>query len=260
MQETWPYPFPDDTEWTYWHRKETFQLAEDTYDKWVMFAVEAGSFRYRIQRSEGTAEAGDVVVCPPRVRFEREVIEPLSFAFISFNLRTDDVSRLPQGRVRIADAARLHHDLARLKALPLHEAADWGPYGAHYGADIWLQCLEAAGKREETSPPSDAEMDTAVAWLRTHVGAKSALGEAAARGGLTPVQFTRRFQRAYGIAPQQFLLSLRIAEARKLLLTTDWTLDRIALSCGYENGFSLSRSFMRATGMRPSRYREHHRL
>lgn len=261
MQELAAAPFPGETEWVYWQRKEAFLLAEDTYARWVMFAVESGRFRYRIQDEEGTAAAGDVVVCPPGARFEREVVEPLSFAFVAFSLRADDPVSLPQGRVRIGDTARLQQNLERLKPAPPHDAAAQHAYGAHYAADIWLQCMQECNRRKETSAaPADAAMDAAAAWLREHVDARSAVSEAAARCGLTPVQFTRRFQRTFGMPPQPFMLSLRMAEARKLLVSTDWTLDRIALACGYENGFSLSRSFVRLTGIRPSSYRALHRL
>ncbi|QHW31751.1 helix-turn-helix transcriptional regulator [Paenibacillus rhizovicinus] len=261
MQELAFPPFPEETEWVYWHHKEAFQLAEDTYARWVLFAVESGGFRYRILDEEGTAAAGDVVVCPPGVRFEREVVQPLSFAFISFTLRADDLSSLPQGRVNTGDTARLLHNLAQLKPSHPHDSSAWHPYGAHYAADIWLQCLQTFGRRRQApAEPADAAMEAAASWLRSHVEAKAALSEAAALCGLTPVQFTRRFQRAFGMPPQQFMLSLRMAEARKLLVSTDWTLDRIALSCGYENGFSLSRSFVRLTGIRPSSYRGLHRL
>ncbi|MDF2662657.1 MAG: hypothetical protein K0Q94_5448 [Paenibacillus sp.] len=35
----------------YWLEKERFLLYEDTYDIWVMFAIESGSFYYEIVRS-----------------------------------------------------------------------------------------------------------------------------------------------------------------------------------------------------------------
>lgn len=65
----------------FWYRKKAFQLKEDTYADWVLFAVQAGSFRYRIGEASGEAGFGDAVLCPPGMAFQREVLEPVTFHF-----------------------------------------------------------------------------------------------------------------------------------------------------------------------------------
>jgi transcriptional regulator GlxA family with amidase domain len=78
--------------------------------------------------------------------------------------------------------------------------------------------------------------------------------------GISPVQFTRRFQAAYGQTPIDFLTSLRLQKAQALLLETELTLEQVADQCGYENGFYLSRMFSKKLNISPSAYRKSHRI
>ena len=42
----------------YWRAKQEFQLREDTYAHWVVFAVEDGQFTYEINGEKGVASRG----------------------------------------------------------------------------------------------------------------------------------------------------------------------------------------------------------
>jgi transcriptional regulator GlxA family with amidase domain len=73
--------------------------------------------------------------------------------------------------------------------------------------------------------------------------------------GLKPSDLTRRFRLEYGVAPIEYATNLRLEEAKKLLLETDYTLDTIASLCGYENGSYLGRVFRSKVGINPSDFR-----
>ncbi|MBD2844184.1 helix-turn-helix transcriptional regulator [Paenibacillus sp. IB182496] len=76
---------PHSSSQVYWEGITVFQKVSDRYDSWVLFAVVEGRFRYRIGTASGEAAFGDVVLCPPGMLFEREVLEPLSFHFYRFD-------------------------------------------------------------------------------------------------------------------------------------------------------------------------------
>jgi transcriptional regulator GlxA family with amidase domain len=65
----------------------------------------------------------------------------------------------------------------------------------------------------------------------------------------------RRFKSACDTTPWQYLQSLRIEQARKLLETTNTPLEKIVNAVGYEDMSSFTRLFKKMTGLSPSQYR-----
>lgn len=63
------------------------------------------------------------------------------------------------------------------------------------------------------------------------------------------------FQTSLGISPQQFLAAFRIAKAAELLHSTDYTIESIALSCGYTDALTFTKAFRSMKGMSPSAFR-----
>ena len=82
------------------------------------------------------------------------------------------------------------------------------------------------------------------------------MSEIAERVGLTPVALLRRFRRAFGQTPSEYLIGLRIRLAERLLCETDLPLAAIAAECGYENEYYFSTSFKKNVGVSPGSYRK----
>lgn len=68
----------------------------------------------------------------------------------------------------------------------------------------------------------------------------------------------RLFKSIVGMAPQAYLLDVRIRQACTLLSNTDLTITNIARSVGYEDSLYFSRLFHRKKGQTPSQYRIAH--
>lgn len=64
------------------------------------------------------------------------------------------------------------------------------------------------------------------------------------------------FKNETGISPISYLISRRIGEARKLLLTTEKTVKQISLEVGYQNTGYFSMLFKKITGVSPGIYRK----
>lgn len=63
------------------------------------------------------------------------------------------------------------------------------------------------------------------------------------------------FKQHTGYAPWQYVINLRMAHARRLLVSTDATLDEIAGQTGFNTGFHLSAKFKQMHGMSPTAWR-----
>ena len=66
----------------------------------------------------------------------------------------------------------------------------------------------------------------------------------------------RLFKKETGVEFRQYLISLRLEKAEKLLLTTDDKILDIALDCGFNNVSYFNRLFFQKHGVSPSRFRQ----
>ena len=62
----------------------------------------------------------------------------------------------------------------------------------------------------------------------------------------------RVFHHVYGISPKQYVSSLRLAEAKKLLLEPELSIEEVAFRIGFSSLSDFSRQFKRWTGQSPS--------
>lgn len=69
-------------------------------------------------------------------------------------------------------------------------------------------------------------------------------------------QLQRRFQSAFGITPQEFLIRTRVLEATKLLEQTTLSASEIATRCGFVDPSSFAQHFRKRTGSSPAAYRK----
>lgn len=245
----------------YWHQKKEFMFERDDYACWTLFAVEEGSFFYEIGDEKGEARFGDLVLCPPHTVFRRKTLEPLTFHFLQFIGEThfgNDANW--QGKLSLTDMPRLSSNYRYLRTLQGWDEEST-QHKLHLVNDL-LRMVHMDRNIQEGHPATviDEQMDRARSFLTDHAFVNHSMLDLAKSLGLTPVQFTRRFRKAFAQTPTEFINDLRLTRARHLLENTAFTLDVIAFQCGYENGFYLSRVFTQKIGKAPSVYRSMYRV
>ena len=93
-------------------------------------------------------------------------------------------------------------------------------------------------------------------WLEEDPSQRVAIADLANRAMLGERTFMRRFKKATGDSPLEYLQRLRIEAARKLLETTTESVEDITARAGYEDISSFRKLFKRHTGLSPSAYRK----
>lgn len=260
----------------YWDHKTKFQFNVDIYEHWVLFAVEGGSFSYRIGEAEGTAKMGDVIVCPPELSFHRSVMHTLSFHFIGFSFCSVSDEQGKQNEVEesvrlrlaassykltISQRERLADNLRFLKEHPEKETNLKRHWQNHALSDIWRYCQSTeAPSSDKVIPPKDPLIEQAKLFIEQNGFGELSMLELAAELGISPVQLSRRFSKSEGMNPSYYLAQLRLEKVKELLMDTDLPLEKIAVACGYSNGFYLSRVFTKALKTSPSAYRKTNRV
>jgi len=102
----------------------------------------------------------------------------------------------------------------------------------------------------------DEEILKAQQWLENHFAQPMTISQLARTAGLGGRTFTRRFKKATGDSPSEYLQRIRIEAARESLAKTRETVDSITRAVGYEDVTSFRRLFRKHTGLSPSAYRK----
>lgn len=67
--------------------------------------------------------------------------------------------------------------------------------------------------------------------------------------------FIRHFRQSTGTTPARWLLQRRLDEARRLLETTDWSIEHVAGASGFGSAAMFRQHFGAAFGTTPTGYR-----
>jgi transcriptional regulator GlxA family with amidase domain len=108
-------------------------------------------------------------------------------------------------------------------------------------------------------PPRSAHHDEPVQraqkWLYTHFREAVDFDQVAAKVGMSPRNFARRFKAATGEAPLTYLHRLRIDTAKRQLENAHRSVQEISEQIGYEDVAFFRQLFRRHTGTSPREYR-----
>ncbi len=107
-----------------------------------------------------------------------------------------------------------------------------------------------AGRQHE-----DEVVARAQEWAANHYNMPSPVATMAELSKLTERGFHRRFKRATGQAPIEYIQTLRIEEAKQLLETTNIPIDDISAEVGYAEPSSFRSAFRKRVGTSASIYR-----
>ncbi|MBO5316158.1 MAG: helix-turn-helix transcriptional regulator [Clostridia bacterium] len=68
--------------------------------------------------------------------------------------------------------------------------------------------------------------------------------------------FIRNFKSITKLSPLQYIIALRITNAKALLINTDYPISKISDAVGFDNALYFSRLFHKHTGMSPMKFRK----
>lgn len=116
----------------------------------------------------------------------------------------------------------------------------------------------ARGKdRRATATPTDRRRAVEIAmWINAHSHEALDLDAMARKAGLSAFHFLRLFSSVLGVTPHQYLVRSRLCRAARLLADEDRAITDIALEVGFGDVSNFVRTFHRAAGVSPRRFRQ----
>lgn len=170
------------------------------------------------------------------------------------------------GPARVASPVdgELAHVVGRLVALLRREnaAAEEGTAAEMrlLLAGIVLETAKALAAPAATLPGGGDLVLRADRFIRARLGEKLAVDDIAAACGLGESQFARRFRRASGVTPADYVQRLRIEAACRRLTATGDSVTAIAFRLGFSSSQYFSAVFRRYVGLPPGVFRRKNRM
>lgn len=101
----------------------------------------------------------------------------------------------------------------------------------------------------------DAVIARCQTWIAEHYATQAPVNALVKLSGLPERSFKRRFRQATGMAPLEYVHTLRLEEAKQMLEAGNAAVEAIANDVGYEDAGFFARLFKRQVGLTPMQYR-----
>src|SRR3981081_3634167 len=120
--------------------------------------------------------------------------------------------------------------------------------------------VEVASERRRRRPVATARdrrraVETAL-WIDANSQRQIDRERAAPQAGISPFHFLRLFSGVLGVTPHQYLVRARLRHAARLLADDDRPVTAVAYDVGFGDLSNFVRTFHRAAGVSPRRFRE----
>jgi len=116
-----------------------------------------------------------------------------------------------------------------------------------------------SGKVRRSGPDAARDRRRAVEtalWIDANSHKPINLEDAAAEAGISPFHFLRLFSQALGVTPHQYLVRSRLRHAARRLTEDDAPITDIAYDVGFADLSNFVRTFHRAAGASPLKFRQ----
>jgi AraC family transcriptional regulator len=154
--------------------------------------------------------------------------------------------------------------LAECLALGVRDALSEGDPAARVYVDYLSRVLAArllrrySGSRmcldARCGALSSSQMNVIKDYMQANLSRSLSLSDIASSCDLSPSYFARRVKTTTGVPPHQYLMQLRVEQAKRLLNGT-MPIVEVALECGFSHQEHLTSVFRRFTGATPAVYR-----
>ena len=104
------------------------------------------------------------------------------------------------------------------------------------------------------------DVQTAINYIRQNYSRPITLDDISRAAAMSRSYFSGSFKSVTGTTPYEYLLTVRIEKACRLLKQTDLGVLQIATGCGFSNITNFNRAFKQKMGETPSSFRQRNRL
>lgn len=112
---------------------------------------------------------------------------------------------------------------------------------------------------QEQAQHEDSMILSVESWMQRHISQPLDIQSLAALHCVSARTLSRRFRKAHGISPLEYLQNIRLQHVQLLLKTTSLSIEQLVERVGYNSASSLRRLFKKELGVSPREYRQQHK-
>ncbi|MCJ8010323.1 AraC family transcriptional regulator [Paenibacillus sp. KQZ6P-2] len=243
----------------------TRNLTHEAQPFFTFSFISEGSVRIVADGKTYFASTGDVMVHSPNIPFSVHANKPGTHMFINLALsvmdQVDFFKLYPLPRViTLLNPMQYQKNFLLLKSVWNHaedELRDMKSTMLVF--QLLYEMIESAGigktsqvNKEQSTPDYLAQV---IPYIEMNLKGRLTREELAKVAHLNPVYFSRLFQKSYGITPMKLVQKLRMKRALQMLENSEYTIEFIAVECGFYDAAYFNRMFQRIYLMTPGMYR-----
>lgn len=230
---------------------------------WSVSSVQRGSFSCRCGRVDREMVPGSVLVGRPGEGFEcSHRHHGKGDTCLSVFLAPAVVDELTEGHGWSATALPPLPELMVQGAVVQAAATGATDIGLDEAAISLVSSFVGACDRVDrrasprTTASSRRRVVQSALWIDAQLEQPLSLERMAAEAAMTPFHYLRQFAAVVGVTPHQYLVRCRLQHAARLLASQpERPVTEVALASGFEDLSNFVRSFRRAAGAPPGRFR-----
>ena len=119
-----------------------------------------------------------------------------------------------------------------------------------------MKVLSVANYSNSVTSYNSRRIEKVIEFLNTQYDKKITLKDAAKIANMSEVSFSRFFKANTGISFIDNLIDIRLGHASRLLIDTNYSINEIAYSCGFNNISNFNRLFKKKKNYAPKKFRE----
>ncbi|THF64746.1 AraC family transcriptional regulator [Pseudothauera nasutitermitis] len=227
-----------------------------SHDAFGLGAIESGAERFRYRGAEHLAASGSLVLMNPDELHTGRAAGDGGWRYRMLYVEPDVIEHITGERGWWFHDAVREDEAAARRATALLDAL-WAarePLAFDSALAELLALFRPHAGAPRAAPAAGApRFGIVLDYLHAHLDQRHTLDGLAAVAGLSPWHFLRSFRAQYHVSPQQMLMVLRLAEAKRLL-AAGTPAAQVAAAVGLTDQAHLTRAFASRYGTTPGRY------
>lgn len=236
------------------------------HDHYEIYFLAKGSVRYFIGDKIFDLNEGDVVLIAPHIihktaTLKNQGAERVVIAF------TNEFVMYPQGDRIFSCFKAIHFKDAPVRELVEKAEAECirndrycEDLVAGYIREILIKLNRLADEnRSEELSPNNSIIQNAVRHISDNYASELTLSQLARGFGLSESHFSRQFKMYTGFGVNEYISTVRVKNAEKMLVTTKLPVTQIAQDCGFNSSSYFAAVFKRVRGLSPGEVRRKRR-
>lgn len=232
--------------------RKVFQKEDYIGEDDIFALVLSGSFQFDNGSGVQTVGPLEGVNFQRGVRYHRQITQEAQIYLFRYRSQEDIFGN---GKVVFQDTERIRSTLQLLQLCDsLAQQNDFVCKQALFTDMVTQYRLEKAAQYQALLN-TDSMILSAISYIRDNLHNKLNLEELAQQYFLSYIQFSRRFKKATGTTPQEYVAGLRLKKAKQMLAETDLSIQKISENCGFSNAYYFSNFFRKHCQLSPTQYR-----